>query len=98
MPPIVRPAKAIEPDIPTPSVFVPFPLLQRRLNSRMVPVHGFLEGFDLLSDLGVDTAANCDRGVEVADLLGLALEPGMDDRPAFVGVLLLLLEIFPNSL
>jgi hypothetical protein len=47
--------------------------------------------------LGVDAAANCDRGIEVGDLLGLAVEPFMDDCPA-IAALLRLLEILSDSL
>lgn len=64
----------------------------------MIAVNGLIEGFDFLADLGVDTAANCDRGVEMTDLLGLAIQPGMNDRPAFMSVVLFLLEIFSYPL
>jgi hypothetical protein len=39
----------------------------------MIPIDGFLEGFDLLAYLGVDTAADGNGCVEMADLFGLTV-------------------------
>jgi hypothetical protein len=93
MPPIVRPANAISPEILNRERLHALPLLRRRLNGCLVPVHGVFEGFDLLPDLGVDATADRNRGIEVGDRVGLVIEPGMNDGPALVGVLLFFLQV-----